>query len=40
MITTVTMVTMFIDDEIDNSEVNSDNLFCVACNELFKTAKA
>ena len=39
MINTVTMVTMFIDDDIDNSEVNSD-LFCVVCNKLFKTAKA
>ena len=35
----ITTVTMFIDDDIDNSEVNSD-LFCVACNKLFKTAKA
>ena len=34
----VAMVTLILDDEIDNSEDSSD-LFCVACNKLFKTAK-
>ena len=35
MITFVTMITMFIDDDhdIDSGEVNSD-LFCEACNKL------